>query len=96
MTAVNIDHLQRSQKGRGAAWDSETPDYLADDVRVGVALVEEERTIPGAVVGFVALRSDDPVPAKGFEVDRQRVSAAARIGAGFHAVEFSRTSPTVQ
>lgn len=69
---------------------------MADDVRVGLALVVEKRALPGTVVGFIALRSDDPVPAKDVEVDRQGVAAAARICIGFHAVGFGRSARTVR
>lgn len=44
-----------------------------------VLLHEHVLALAGAVVGFVALGRDDPVPAKGLKVDGQRVAAAAGL-----------------
>ena len=63
---------------------------LLDDVRVGELLVVEERAVAGAVVGRVAARNDDEVPAERLEVDDERVAAAALLGRVFVAVEVER------
>lgn len=56
-----------------------------------VALVVVEGTFAGAVVGRVALRDDDPVPAELLEVDDERVAAAAALGAVLIAVKVDRS-----
>lgn len=58
---------------------------------MGVTLAVEERTFAGAVVGRVALRDDDPVPVKLLEIDDERVSAAAALGADLVAVSVDRS-----
>lgn len=58
---------------------------------MGVTLVVEERTFAGTVVGRVALRDDDPVPAKLLEVNDERISAAAALGVGLVAVSVDRS-----
>lgn len=45
-----------------------------------VFLHEHVLALARTVVGFVAFGGNDPVPAKGLEVHRQRVAAAARLG----------------
>jgi len=60
---------------------------LLDDVGVGVLLVVQKRTVAGAVEGRVAARDDDEVPAERLEVDDERVTTAAILGAVFVAVQ---------
>lgn len=50
-----------------------------------------EGTFAGAVVGRVALRDDDPVPAELLEVDDERVAAAAALDAVLIAVKVDRS-----
>lgn len=50
---------------------------LLHEVCVWVLLHEDEWTLAGAVVGFVPLRSNDPVPAEFLKVHGQGVAAAA-------------------
>ena len=64
---------------------------LLGEVRVRVALVVEEGTFAGAVVGRVALRDDDPVPAELLEVDDKRIAAAAALSAALVAVQVDHT-----
>lgn len=46
---------------------------------MGVLLHEHVLALAGAVVGFVALGRNDPVPAEGLKVDGQRIAAAAGL-----------------
>lgn len=52
-----------------------------------VALIVVEGTFAGAVVGRVAFRDDDPVPAELLEVDDERVAAATALDAVLIAVK---------
>lgn len=68
--------------------------HLLDDARVGVLrLYVAERAVAGAVVGVVAARSDDPVPTERFEVDDERVAAAASLAASLLAGHRGARSP---
>lgn len=48
-------------------------------MRVLVLGQEADHALTGTVPRFVALRRDDPIPAKLLKVHRQRVPAAARL-----------------
>lgn len=50
---------------------------MLDQVRVRVLLHEHVLALARAIVGLVALRRDDPVPAKRLKVDGERIAAAA-------------------
>lgn len=53
---------------------------------MGVFLQEAVRALPAAVVRVVQLGGYDPVPAELFEVDDERVPAAAHLLGAFGAV----------
>lgn len=59
-----------------------------------VLLHEHVFTLARAVVGLIALGSDDPVPAEGLKVHRQRVAAAAGLGGVLVTVQSQVTSGT--
>lgn len=59
-------------------------------VSVEVFLQEGIGTVPHAEVGLVGLGGDDPVPAKLFEVDCERIATAADLLAVFGTGETHR------
>jgi len=60
---------------------------LRDGIRMRIALVVEEGTFAGAVVGRVASREDDPVPSELLKIDSKRVAAASALGDALAAVQ---------
>ena len=68
---------------------------LLDQMRVRILLKEHVWTLAAAVVGFVALGRDDPIPAELLEVHSQRVATAADFLAVLFAVESDHSSLSV-
>lgn len=60
-----------------------------------VLLHEDVGTLAGAVVGLVALGSNDPVPAELLEVHGQGVATAADLGRGLVAVQADHATVTL-
>lgn len=79
---VHVEHADGRHAPRGAARPRRVEVVgLLQEVRVRVAVHEDEAALAAAVIGLVALRRDDPLPAKGLKVDGQRVATAAYLGA---------------
>lgn len=88
LLVVEVEHVDGGHLGRGAARPCGTSGVgVLDQVCVRVLLHEHVLALAGAVVGFVALGRDDPVPAEGLEVDGQRVAAATGLRRVFVAVQ---------
>lgn len=88
LLVVEVEHVNGGHFGWGAARPCGTPGVgVLDEVCVWVLLHEHVLALAGAVVGFVALGGDDPVPAEGLKVDGQRVAAAAGLRRVFVAVQ---------
>lgn len=80
LLVVEVEHVNGGHLGRGAARPCGTSGVgVLDQVCVRVLLHEHVLALAGAVVGFVALGRDDPVPAEGLKVDGERVAAAAGL-----------------
>lgn len=70
LLAVKVEHVDGRHLGGRAAGSCCAPRVgLVDQVGVWVLLQVQELTLARAVVGPVALRRDDPVPAELLEVD---------------------------
>lgn len=70
LLAVKVEHVDGRHLGGRAAGPCCAPRVgLVDQVGVWVLLQVQELTLARAVVGPVALRRDDPVPAELLEVD---------------------------
>lgn len=77
---VEVEHVDWGHLGGGAAGPSCAARIrLVYQVRVRELLQMYLLTLPGAVVGLVALRRNDPVPAEVLEVYGERVTAAAGL-----------------
>lgn len=86
LAVVEVQHVNRRHLGGSAARSRTAPRVgLVNDVTVGVLL----NALAGAVVGFVALGGDYPVPTEILEVDGERIPAAAGLGGMLVAVEAS-------
>lgn len=80
LLAVEVEHVDGGHLGGGAAGPRRAPGVgLVHQVCVRVLLQVQELTLPGAVVGPVALGRDDPVPSEVLKVDGEGVAAAARL-----------------
>lgn len=90
---VEVEHVDGGHLGGGAAGARGPPGIgLVHQVGVRVLLQVHVLALPGAVVGLVALRGDNPVPAEVLEVHGERVSAAAGLQGVLIAVQ-TRVSP---
>lgn len=70
LLAIKVEHVDgRHLSGRAAGPGRASRVGLVDQVGVRVLLQVQELTLAGAVVGPVALRCDDPVPAELLKVD---------------------------
>lgn len=88
LLAVEVEHVDGRHLGRCAAGPRRASRVgLVDQVSVRVLLQVQELTLPGAIVGPVALGCDDPVPAELLEVDSEWVAAAAGLSRLLVAVE---------
>lgn len=77
LLVIEVEHVDWGHLGRGAAGPSRASWIgLLHQVGVWIFLHEHVLALAGAVVGLVALRCDDPVPAKSLKVHCERVSAA--------------------
>lgn len=80
LLVVKVEHVNGRHFGWCAARPCGTPGVgVLDKVCVWVLLHEHVLALARAVVGFVALGCDDPVPTKGLKVDGQGVAAAAGL-----------------
>lgn len=88
LLVIEVEHVDWGHLGRGAAGPSGASWIgLLHQVGVWILLHEHVLALAGAVVGLVAFRCDDPVPAKSLKVHRERVSAAAGLTRVFIAVQ---------
>lgn len=88
LLVIEVEHVDWGHLGRGAAGPSRASWVgLLHQVGVWILLHEHVLALAGAVVGLVALRCNDPVPAKSLKVHRERVSAAAGLTGVFIAVQ---------
>lgn len=85
---VEVEHVDGRHLGGGAA-GARGPSGVggSHQVGVGVLLQVHVLALARAVVGLVAPRGDDPVPAEVLEVHRERVAAAPRLQRVLHAVQ---------
>lgn len=80
LLSVKVEHVDRGHLGRGAAGACGPSGVgFVHQVGVWVLLQVHVLTLPGAIVGLIALRGNNPVPAKVFKVHRERVAAATRL-----------------
>lgn len=93
LLAVEVEHVDGGHLGGGAA-GARGPSGVGFVHQVGVRVLLQVQVLalPRAVVGFVALRGNNPVPAEALEVHRQRVPAAPGLLGGLVAVQ-ARVSP---
>lgn len=91
--AVKVEHVDRRHLGGGTAGPC-GPSWvgLVHQVGMWVLLQVQVLTLPRAVVGFVALRGNNPIPAKAFKVNSEWITAAARLWRVFITVQ-ARVSP---
>ena len=91
--SVKVEHVDGRHLGGGAA-GARSPSGvgLVHQVGVRVLLQVHVLTLPGAIVGLVALWGNNPVPAKVLEVHRERVAAAPGLWRVLVAVQ-ARVSP---
>lgn len=88
LLVIEVEHVDWGHLGRGAAGSRRASWVgLLHQVGVWILLHEHVFTLAGAVVGLVALRCDDPVPAKSLKVHCERISAAAGLTRVFIAVQ---------
>lgn len=86
--AVKIEHVDGRHFGRSATGSGGTPRVcLVYQVGVRVLLQVHVLALPRAVVGLVALRRNNPVPAEILEVHGKGVTAAAGLGGMFVTVQ---------
>ena len=79
--AVEVEHVDGGHLGGGAAGACSASGVgLVYQVCVWILLQVHVLTLTRAIVSLVALRSNNPVPAKVFKVDSQRVPAASGFG----------------
>lgn len=77
---VKVEHVDGRHLGGGAARARGSSGVgLVDQVGMRVFLQMHVLTLPGAIVGLVALGGYNPVPAKVFKVHRERVAAATGL-----------------
>lgn len=80
LLVIEVEHVNGGHLGRGTAGPCRASGVgVLHQVGVWVFLHEHVLALAGAVVGFVAFGSNDPVPAEGLEIHSQRVAAAARL-----------------
>lgn len=81
LLVIEVEHVNRGHLGWCTAGPCRASGVrVLHQVGVRVFLHEHVFALSGAVVGFVAFGSNDPVPAEGLKVHGQRVAAAARLG----------------
>lgn len=93
LVVIKVEHVDGGHLGGGAA-GAYGPSGVGfvHQVGVGVRLQVHVLALPGAVVGLVALRGNNPVPAEVLEVHRERVAAAPGLGRVLFTVQ-TRVSP---
>lgn len=88
LLVVEIKHVNWGHLGWGAAGPRGAARVgMLHQVGVRILLHEHVLTLAGAVVGFITLGGNDPIPAERLEVHGQRVAAAARFGGVLVAVQ---------
>lgn len=95
LLVVEVKHVNGGHLGRGAAGPRRAARVgVLHQVGVRILLHEHVLALAGAVVGFVTLGGNDPVPAEGLKVHSQRVAAAARLSGVLIAVQTKVPSRT--
>lgn len=89
---VEVQHRDAGHAPRRTARARVDRVRLLRQMRVRVLLQKHVRTLSRAVVRFVSLRRDDPVPAELLEVDRQRVPTATRFVRVLFAVQADHST----
>lgn len=91
--AIKVEHVDRRHLCGGATGARRPSGVgLVHQVGVGVLLQVHVLTLPGAVVGLVALWGNNPVPAKVFKVHCERVATASGLWGVLVTVQ-TRVSP---
>lgn len=80
LLVIEVEHVDWGHLGGGTAGPSRASWVgLLHQMGVRILLHEHVLALARAVVGLVALRCDDPVPAESLKVHREGVSAAAGL-----------------
>lgn len=80
LLVIEVEHVNGGHLGRGTAGPCGASGVgVLHQVGVWVFLHEHVLALAGAVVGFVAFGSNDPVPAERLEIHSQWVATAARL-----------------
>lgn len=88
LLVIEVEHVNGGHLGRGAAGPGRAPGVgVLHQVGVWVLLHEHVLALAGAVVGFVTLGGNDPVPAERLKIHSQGVAAAARLRGVLVAVQ---------
>lgn len=88
LLVIEVEHVDGGHLGGRAAGPGRAPRVgLLHQVGVRVLLHKHVLALAGAVVGLVAFRGDDPVPAKSLKVHREGVAAAAGLARVLVAVQ---------
>lgn len=93
LLVVEVEHVN----GGHLCWGTARPCGasgvgMLHQVSVRVFLHEHVLALARAIIGFVALGGNDPVPAECLEIHSQRVATAARLGGVLIAVK-AKVSP---
>ena len=93
LLSVKVEHVDGRHLGGGTA-GARGPSGVGFVHQVGVRVLLQVHvlTLPGAIVGLVALWGNNPVPTKVFEVHRERVAAAPGLWRVLVTVQ-ARVSP---
>lgn len=88
LLVVEVEHVNGGHLGWGTARPCRASGVgVLHQVSVRVFLHEHVLALARAIVGFVALGGNDPVPAECLEIHSQRVATAARLGGVLVTVE---------
>lgn len=80
LLVIEVEHVDWGHLGGGTAGPSRASWIsLLHQVGVWILLHEHVLALAGAVVGLVAFRCNDPVPAKSLEVHCEGIAAAAGL-----------------
>lgn len=95
LLVIKVEHVNGGHLGGRTAGPGGAPRVgVLHQVGVRVFLHEHVLALAGAVVGFVAFGSNDPVPPERFEIHSQRVATAAGLGGVLVAVQAEVSTRT--
>lgn len=93
LLVIEVEHVNGGHLGWGTARPCGTSGVgVLDQVSVRIFLHEHVLALAGAIVGFVAFGSNDPVPAECLKINSQRVATAARLSGVLITVQ-AKVSP---